>query len=701
MAISSINSNAAALLAQINISNATTATSNHVAALSSGNRIVQASTDVAALATGTALQSQINTLTTSLTIASQGSSLLQVADGALAQITGILQRQQAIATQAQSGSLSSTQLGFLDQEFQNLTSAIDNLASSTNFNGVSLLNGSIAGGNTVASNAADGTSTSLISAHVVTFNGTASGSIAAAGDTITIDGVTVTFASAAQGTAAASGAVSIGTSAAITAANLAAFLNNANAPQFANLHFVIGTSAGSNDNQLYVEYTGGKLQGTLNITASANFASAAEISASATTLAAGGADGIGVNRYTVIGSTQGSILVNGSNTGLLRGTPVDLNLLANNDAFIGKFGGANISAITGTYTGTSNQAVFSLTAGDITYTSTVTLTASATAPIAATFTGHDSTGATAGGSFALNFNGAGQAFTSQALLDPIVAQLNAALSGVSVYQNRDVSSFGNGYSATVGGIQTATLQGASVDFNSDNFTNLSVSDISVSAPGTGSTDATFSVTINGEKYQSVSGIGNQIKTNTVIGLQNVTNPGKTISLVTGNTAIASGNSIAWDVSSSANASALQSILKQAFGIDGSNAALSFQIGSTTQEVIGVSIGSAATSVLYGGKSLKVTTQADAAVAANTLTDALNTVTSLRASVGALEERFTYASNAVQSAIQNEGAAKSTLLDTDVASTSTAFATAQVQLQAGIAVLAQANQLQQNLLKLIS
>jgi len=51
-------------------------------------------------------------------------------------------------------------------------------------------------------------------------------------------------------------------------------------------------------------------------------------------------------------------------------------------------------------------------------------------------------------------------------------------------------------------------------------------------------------------------------------------------------------------------------------------------------------------------------------------------------------------------VQNQGAARSNLLDTDVAATSTAFATAQVQLQAGIAVLAQANQLQQNLLKLI-
>ncbi|MEI7668845.1 MAG: flagellin, partial [Pseudomonadota bacterium] len=101
-----------------------------------------------------------------------------------------------------------------------------------------------------------------------------------------------------------------------------------------------------------------------------------------------------------------------------------------------------------------------------------------------------------------------------------------------------------------------------------------------------------------------------------------------------------------------------------------------------------------------GQALDVKTLPDAANASNVLTTALDAVPSLRATVGALEERFTFASNAAQSAAQNQGAAKSNLLDTDVASTSTAFATAQVQLQAGIAVLAQANQLQQNLLKLI-
>ena len=74
--------------------------------------------------------------------------------------------------------------------------------------------------------------------------------------------------------------------------------------------------------------------------------------------------------------------------------------------------------------------------------------------------------------------------------------------------------------------------------------------------------------------------------------------------------------------------------------------------------------------------------------------------SLRADVGALQSRFSYATDAIQSSLENQDAARGTFLDTDVSAESTAYASAQVQLQAGISVLAQANQLPQNLLKLL-
>ncbi len=127
----SINTNIAAFYAQENITTASAAASENVARLSSGNAIVNASDNVAALATGTSLATQVSILQTAQTNAAQGTSLLQVADGALAQIQSILQQQQSLANQAESGSLTDTDRGFLNQEFQQLTAEINALASGT------------------------------------------------------------------------------------------------------------------------------------------------------------------------------------------------------------------------------------------------------------------------------------------------------------------------------------------------------------------------------------------------------------------------------------------------------------------------------------------------------------------------------------------------------------------------------------------
>ncbi len=699
MSITSINSNAAALAAQLNIGNANSATANEVSALSSGNRIVQASNDVAALSVGTALASQINTLNTTLTVASQGSSLLQVADGALAQIQSILQQQQSVATQAQSGSLSSTQLGFLDQEFQTLSQQIDQLASSTNFNGVNLINGSISG------NAAITTNTSIASTAVTNSVAIFAETAAAANaDTITINGLTVTFTTAVAGTAAASGKVVSGSTAADTGANLAQYLNSLGAAQLANLQF---TSVGGNVNAVYV---GGALQGKYTITTSSSSTTTISATGATAVLALTGAtltnnvNGVGLNRYTASGSVSGSILTSTGAGTTQFGSAIDVSLVKNNLAFIGQFGGDSIGAITGSYAGAQDHAVFSVKVGADTYTSgSVALTTAV--PTAITFTGVNSNGAADGGSFTLNL--AGSALTAatingQSDVNNVTAQINNALSGITINQNRTVTSFQNGNIVTdASGTQIGNLNGASIQLNGHDFSNVNISSLTITAPAIGSTDAKFTAVINGDTYQSVAGLGNQIATSSVIGLQDITNPGNYLAITTGANNIASNATTALDLSTQANADLVAAGIKSALGLTDASASLSFQVGSVTTDTIGVSIGSASTNTLFSGKSLDVKTQADAAVAANTLTDAINTVSSLRANVGALEQRFTYATNAISSAVQNEGAAKSTLLDTDVASESTQFATSQVQLQAGIAVLAQANQLPQNLLKLIA
>ena len=146
--MTSINTNISAYYAQNNLRAAGAQAQSSIAKLSSGNRIIKASDDVAALSIGTILRTNVSTLKTALVNANQGGTLLQVADGALARVGEILQRQKALATQTNSGTLSSTEKGYLNQEFSKLSDELDRIVNTTNFNGVKLLDGALAADST-------------------------------------------------------------------------------------------------------------------------------------------------------------------------------------------------------------------------------------------------------------------------------------------------------------------------------------------------------------------------------------------------------------------------------------------------------------------------------------------------------------------------------------------------------------------------
>ena len=121
-------------------SNAADASSS-LAKLASGSRIVKSSDDAASLAVGTRIKADVTALKMAQTDTSHAQSLLQVADGGMAGIGDILQRMKALATQAQSGSVSNNERAFLDQEYQALRTQIDGIANQSKFNGQALLNG--------------------------------------------------------------------------------------------------------------------------------------------------------------------------------------------------------------------------------------------------------------------------------------------------------------------------------------------------------------------------------------------------------------------------------------------------------------------------------------------------------------------------------------------------------------------------------
>jgi flagellin len=103
--------------------------------LSSGSRINTGADDAAGLAVVDGLQANEAALTQSSQNATNGIGLLQTADGALAQVTNLLNRAVTLATEAANGTLNANQLSSANQEYSNILSEINDIGSTTNFNG--------------------------------------------------------------------------------------------------------------------------------------------------------------------------------------------------------------------------------------------------------------------------------------------------------------------------------------------------------------------------------------------------------------------------------------------------------------------------------------------------------------------------------------------------------------------------------------
>jgi len=116
---------------------------NSIAKLASGSRISMASDDAAGLAIGTQLNAYTTVLSQDQTDIAQGASILQSADGALAQISNVLSRMLALASESASGQVTNTQrTQDIDTEYQQLRTEIGSIATSTTYAGQALLSGS-------------------------------------------------------------------------------------------------------------------------------------------------------------------------------------------------------------------------------------------------------------------------------------------------------------------------------------------------------------------------------------------------------------------------------------------------------------------------------------------------------------------------------------------------------------------------------
>lgn len=737
---------------------------NSISALSSGNRLVQASTDVAAMSVATGMQSQITGLRRAAMNVSQASSFLEVADGGLQQSQLIVDRMTALATQANSGALSDSARRGLNIEFQSLREELDRISGNTNFNGVNLL---------------DGTLSRTSSLETVESSGEqASGSLnftanITAGQTIQLNNVTLV-----AGTDFA-----VGGTLQQSVSNLANALNadtRFNGFRFDANNASLGIeaeAAGSAGNQF-----------TINQGAStASFVTSGDALTGAGIFSLSGGTDAGLSSGdTTVSGTVGNSLVSST-----AGAPASIQARFNSAADIQAGNTIQIDNGEGGFTSFTFVSGTPATATQIQIGSSLEETLQNAANTINSFSGAGDFGArqlevTTDGRN-LNFTGrvnGNLTDVTGAALDINLTSAGGSLTGTQ---------FNNG---TQGGVDvtgitnpalTGTIQGFSATYNGvSNSLDVSVevggvtyrAQISNTAPATNSTvrftsqdGEYFDVTLQGGQGQAVNsqadansfanrldaafstlnfsqtrdvnftgtgslvGASLQITSDsfTPLRVQDVnvtsnTRGNSTVELVINGETYRASNlgasigvnqsitlqsvndpqrsvtftngSTRLDLSTDAGAASLQSALERNLGIPGGEGAR-FQVGDSATDTVNLQIGDVSSEALFGGRDLNLLSADAASEALSYVRNAQDYLTAQRADAGAYSQALDYTGAQLESAIQNQEAARSALADTDFASESTLYAQLLLRQQAQVATLVQGNRLQGNILQLLS
>lgn len=734
--------------------------------ISLNSRLTRAGDDVGALSVATRLNASLAGRRAALVNNTQADSLLQVAYGGLSTISDILTSMKSLATQANAGGLTPAQLANLDAQFQQYGQEIDSIATSTNFNSIKLLDGSIndenaIGTKTNAATQATGTlnfAVNIGAGQTVRLNGvtfTEGVNFAAAGTIAgTIDNLVVALQSSTNTAISQASYGRVGNTLTITHksggtlgnqflinqnASTAAFTTVGASTNVANLYTLQGgtnnglnltsvratgtigdtlvntqsqsrasvrlsiTGAIANGEQLRIDNGNG---GTVNFNFAAAAVAATDIQIGATTQDTIANAVAVISRYTATddyGVRQLEVTRDGTDlvlTSKASGNPADLagavldisETLANGSLSAATFAsgtntginaeGVNNASFVGTISGFSatynsgDNVTAQVTVGGVTYSATVT----DTTPAANTVVRFSSTG---GGYFDVQLaGGAGTTVTNQADADIFAARLDAAFSTLSFYQNRISSSF----------VPAGQLANASAEFQLKDFSDVTLENVSVTAPAAPGLDAVIDLTINGQTFRSASGLGGILGDYENLVFTNLADGNQKITLRNGSTTI--------DLSNQANADTFEASLKTAFGFGTGGGSLSFQLGESSADKLNIRISSAKTSALYNGATPDLTTQPNAVAAEIVIDAAIDTVTGLIASVGAYQSRVGYASDSLSSSITALDEARSVLEDADIAQESTNLASATAQQQAAIYVLAQTSGLRSDLLTLL-
>ncbi|HXZ40888.1 MAG TPA: flagellin [Terriglobales bacterium] len=164
-------------------------------ALSSGMRINTGADDPAGLAIANGLEANVTALTQSVQNATDGVGELQVADGALSQITALLNSAVSLATESANGTVSNQQRTALQAEFASIQQEIDSIGGSTTYNGQAIFSGATT---VIYMSDSSGAGVNTVSINFGTVNSSNLGTVSGVTGNISIAGDNLSTATGAQ-----------------------------------------------------------------------------------------------------------------------------------------------------------------------------------------------------------------------------------------------------------------------------------------------------------------------------------------------------------------------------------------------------------------------------------------------------------------------------------------------------------------------
>jgi flagellin len=684
-----INTNLASLNAQRNLSNSSTGLTTALQRLSSGLRINSAKDDAAGLAISQRMTAQVGGLTQAARNANDAISLAQTAEGALSGMGDNLQRLRTLAVQAANSTNSDSDRATIQVEVSSLIQEMGRVASTTQFNGINLLDGSFSNQNIqVGSNANQTISMSVDNVQMSKLGSTQAASLTASNNGVAMGGgdVTVNGISVGGSLANADNASTAGQSASAIA-KAAAF--NAVSSQ-------TGVTATVNTNTAVgASQTTAAGSGTMTIN---GFATSTIVIGGQTSSADRAAVVTAINAIsgqTGVTATDSGLSASGVTLSAADGRNITVSLTASAGSTFtslttGVAGAAGLTTY-GTFTLSSSKAI------TVTGTAANLVNAGVTAGTYQTQTAYASTTAGAAAAFA-----AGDFKLNGVIVGATLAAYDTASTSNANYSAIAKAAAINAISSQTGVTATAaanTSAGAAqtTSAGSGTFTINGVATSTITMGGTSATtDRTAVVTaINAISGQTgVVAVDSGTSAN---GISLVAADGRNIAISatpgTGSvfTSLTTGVTLA-------NATV--------YGTFTLTSAKSFTVNAGTTGNSLSSIGMLSAGTYGAGKSgqamssVDVSTVTGANNAIVAIDNAIATINTSRANLGAIQNRFTSTINTLQSTTENLTAARSRITDADFAAETANLTRGQILQQAGTAMLAQANSLPNGVLALL-